>query len=255
MRLAADLILSSRHLVALVGAGMSAESGIPTYRGPRGQWTRFGEPSMLSYQHFTRDPVAWWAQRLENEVSPDNPVYELARAAEQAAPNPGHHALVELERQGYLKCTITQNVDNLHRVAGSANVLEIHGNRTLLRCLDCGYRLPRKDHPLDSLPPRCPECQGIMKLDTVMFGEAIPPQVLKACLAQAQQCDCMLLIGTSGTVKPAARLPVEAQARGASLVEINDAATHLTSLCDVVLQGPSGRLLPTLVELVNSGGR
>ena len=250
---AAEAILSSGHLVALAGAGLSVESGIPPFRGPGGLWTKYGEPPMTGYQEFLRDPQLWWESRLRDEEEPDNPVHELKLALEEAAPNAGHYSLVDLEQMGLLKCTVTQNVDNLHRRAGSEALLEIHGNRSWLRCMACGSRRTREGFILGDLPPRCPDCGGMVKMDTVMFGEPIPQQVLQDCWEQAELCDCMLLIGTSGLVTPAARLPVVAQERGATLIEVNPHQTALTSTCDITLAGPSGELLPVLVDLIRQG--
>ena len=247
---AAELLITAKHLVALVGAGMSVESGIPPFRGPGGLWTRYGEPTSLSYQGFIRDPAGWWEKRLRDEQEHGNPTYELKIAVDKAGPNPGHYALVELERMGLLKCIITQNVDNLHRRAGSINVAEIHGNRTKLRCLDCSVRLPRDEFLVVEIPPHCPECGGIIKIDTVMFGEPIPRDVLSVCLEQVEMCDCMLMVGTSGTVHPAASLPLAARDRGASLIEINPYETALTPAADLALNGPSGEILPLLVARV-----
>ena len=245
---AARIIMSSNHLVALVGTGLSVESGIPPYRGPGGLWTKHGQPSMLSYVEFARDPKSWWETRLISEQEPGNPIREMKLAVDRAVPNPGHYSLVELERMGLLKCTMTQNVDNLHREAGSGALLEIHGNRTRLRCVDCGSNRPRDGFPLAELPPMCPDCRGTLKLDTVMFGEPIPPGVLQACLEQTKQCDCMMLIGTSGSVNPAARLPLVAREKGATLIEVNPEETALTPWCEVTLPGPSGEVLPVLAE-------
>ena len=248
MAQAARLMGNARHLVALVGAGLSAESGIPTYRGAGGLWTRHSEPPLLSYHEFSRDPRAWWESRLRSEAEPGNPIYEMKQAVDRAAPNAGHRALAELERRGLLQCTITQNVDGLQGEAGSSSLLEIHGNRTKLRCLGCGWRGPREGYAIGRLPPVCVRCGGIIKLDTVMFGEPIPPGVLQACREQAERCDCMLLVGTSGTVNPAAQLPLAAKEKGAALIEVNPEATPLTSWCDLVLTGPAGEILPVLVE-------
>ena len=250
---AAEAILSAKHLVALTGAGLSVESGIPPFRGPGGLWTKYGEPPMQAYREFLRDPGLWWETRLRDEGEPDNPVHELKLALEGASPNPGHYSLVELERLGLLKCTVTQNVDNLHRRAGSEALLEIHGNRTWLRCMECGGRCAREGFIMGDLPPRCPDCGGIIKSDTVMFGEPIPRQVLQACWEQAERCDCMLLVGTSALVTPAAHLPVVARERGATLIEVNPHQTALTAACDITLAGPSGELLPLLVDLVRRG--
>ena len=201
---ACDLIRTAGHIVALFGAGLSVESGVPPFRGPGDLWTRYGEPTSLGYQQFTRDPLGWWATRLAEEEQPGTSTYEMRTALDNAGPNPGHFALAELERMGLLKHIITQNVDNLHRRAGSVNVAEIHGNRTKLRCIECMLRLPRDEFPVVELPPSCPECGGVMKMDTVMFGEPIPPDVLKVCFQQVDLSDCMLMVGTSGTVTPAA---------------------------------------------------
>jgi NAD-dependent deacetylase len=247
---AARLILESEYLIALVGAGLSVESGIPPFRGPGGLWTRYGAPPMLAYREFVRDPKRWWETRLLDEEEPGNPVHELKVAVDRAVPNDGHYALVRLEQLGILKHTITQNVDNLHRRSGSVALTEIHGNRTWLRCVGCEARRPRQGFSMAALPPRCPECGGILKLDTVMFGEPIPTAVLQACCEQAERCDCMLLIGTSGVVNPAAQLPGLARECGAMLVEINPQQTALTTMCDLALAGPSGELLPLLMERI-----
>lgn len=151
---------------------------------------------------------------------------------------------------GLLKHTITQNVDNLHHRAGSTKVMEIHGNRTKLRCLQCGIRLERNTFPITSTPPHCPQCDGLLKIDSVMFGEPIPQEVMKRCTEQAEMCDCMLMVGTSGTVHPAASLPIVALNRGARLIEINLQQTPLTNLAEVVIVGTSGNVLPLLVNQI-----
>ena len=252
---ASNLILKANYLLAFVGAGMSVESGIPPFRGPGGLWTRYGESKNLSFQGYVQDPEAWWQTRLREEQEPGNSTYELKQAADGARPNPGHYALVELERKGLLKHIITQNVDNLHHRAGSVNVAEIHGNRTKLRCLQCGIRLPRDEFQIVNIPPRCLECDGLVKIDSVMFGEPIPPDVMERCVKQAEKCDCMLMVGTSGTVHPAASLPLAALAGGASLIEINPHQTSLTNVAEVVLTGTSGDVLPLLVNRILATGR
>ena len=252
---AAALIDRARYVVALAGAGLSAGSGIPTYRGVGGLWTQHGTPPLLSYQEFANDPAAWWRARLAAEKDPSHPVFQMKHAVDRATPNAGHLALAELERRGILRSTITQNVDNLHSVAGSRTVLEIHGNRNRLRCLECGLRFPR-DHYAALLsdraslavgPPLCGECRGVLKLDTVMFGEPIPQDTLQACREAAELCDCMLLVGTSGTVNPAARLPLVAKEKGAVLIEVNPEETPLTQWCDLALTGPADTILPQLL--------
>ena len=247
---ASQLVAQSRYLVALVGAGLSAESGIPTYRGEGGLWTRFGEPDPKNYQALVQDPKGWWERQLAPELYERPERAEMRRALEGATPNAGHYALVDLESMGALKHIITQNVDNLHRAAGSRNVAEIHGNRTLLRCMECHLRLPRDQFEVVEVPPHCPECGGIIKGDTVMFGEQIPPDVLRVCFEQTERCDCMLVLGTSGTVYPAAEFPLQARRDGAALIEVNTAPTPITDMVDVALRGPSGELLPPIVARV-----
>ncbi len=247
---AAALIRSAQHVVALSGAGLSAGSGIPTYRGTGGLWTQHGTPPLLSYQEFASDPAAWWSARLAAEKDSSHPVFQMKQAVDRAVPNAGHLTLAELERRGVLRCVITQNVDNLHAEAGSRALLEIHGNRTRLRCLDCGQRFPRDGFDISQSPPQCRECGGLIKLDTVMFGEPIPPDVLEACREEAERCDCMLLVGTSGTVNPAARLPLVARERGATLIEVNPEATPLTRWCDVSIGGAADTVLPELLDSI-----
>ena len=243
---ASRLIAMSKHVVALIGAGMSVESGIPPFRGPGGLWTKYGEPDMRGYQRFLADPKGWWEARMK----PEGAGAELMGPLEQAKPNPGHYALAELERMGFLKYIITQNVDNLHRAAGSINVAEIHGNMFKLRCISCNSRFDRDNFLIEELPPHCPNCGGIVKSDGVMFGEPIPRDVLHICDEQAEMCDCMLLIGTSAVVYPAAGLPDIARTRHASIIEVNPLETPLSDMCDVKLRGPSGEVLPRLVERV-----
>ena len=247
---AAAILAAARHAIALTGAGLSVESGIPSFRGPGGLWTRYGPPSNLSYPEFTRSPQDWWERRLHDEITPGNPTYDLKIAVDNAIPNPGHLALAELERQGIIKTVITQNVDGLHTQAGTRALLEIHGNRSRLRCIGCEQRWPRAAYALTDLPPVCQHCGGIIKLDTVMFGEPIPRLTLDACFAAVSQCDVMLLTGTSGTVNPAAQFPLIAQQRGAQIIKVNPSPTELTPTADLVVTGPAGVTLPAITELL-----
>jgi NAD-dependent deacetylase len=242
-------MVASRHVVALVGAGLSVESGIPPFRGPGGIWTRHGEPDMLGYERLREDPRRWWEERM----NPSEAELELTVALTQATPNAGHVALRELEEAGNLRHIITQNVDNLHQEAGSRAVTEIHGNLTRLRCLGCGRRWPVAEFSLEELPPRCPECGDQVKSDGVMFGEPIPRDALDECVAQTRMCDCMLLVGTSAMVYPAAGFPTEVKARGGKLIELNPYDTPLTERCDVVLRAPAGESLPLLARRVREG--
>ena len=245
---AATLIVESEYVVALVGAGLSAESGIPTFRGPGGLWTRIGEPSMRGYQDFLEDPSTWWTQQIDEQADPART--EFRAAIDRAEPNAGHRALAELERLGILKLTITQNVDNLHYGAGSRQVAEIHGNRTKIRCIACEARWPRDEFTFEEYPPHCPECGGLVKTDTVMFGEPIPRSVLDVCFRESSLCDCMVVAGTSATVYPAASFPSAVRGRGGCLIEANPNETPLTQSCDVVLRGSTGETLPAVVHRV-----
>ena len=243
---AAEVVAASSYLIALVGAGLSKESGIPTFRGGDGLWDKHGEPPMDGYQRFLADPTAWWAERMSQQQSGG----ELARAIAEAKPNPGHVALAEMERQGYLKHIITQNIDNLHQAAGSSAITEIHGNRTKQRCIGCGRRWLREEFKTDEMPPRCPDCRELVKGDTVMFGEPIPRDALESCYREAQRADAVLLIGTSAVVYPAAEFPVIVYRQGGKLVEVNPQETPLSDLCSAVLRAPSGEALPKLLERV-----
>ncbi len=243
---AAQVVAESSYLIALVGAGLSKESGIPTFRGGDGLWDKHGEPPMDGYQRFLADPAAWWAERLSQQQRGG----ELARAIEGAKPNPGHFALAQMERLGYLKHIITQNIDNLHQEAGSAAITEIHGNRTKMRCIGCGRRWKREEFVTDEVPPRCPDCGDLVKGDTVMFGEPIPKDALESCYREAQRADAVLLIGTSAVVYPAAEFPVIVYRSGGKLVEVNPQETPLSDLCSAVLRAPSGQALPKLLERV-----
>jgi NAD-dependent deacetylase len=273
-RAAGDLIASS-YAVALTGAGMSTESGIPDFRGPQGVWTK--DPAAerrayLSYERFVADPKAWWEERLET------PVAELT-AWVSSDPNAGHYALAELEKMGVLKAVLTQNIDNLHKKAGSRTVLEYHGNAFLLRCTECSARFEFEEFDFEALkaekklPPRCTGCGGVVKSDTVSFGEAIPPDVARRSLEEVVKCDFMLICGTSAVVYPFAHLPRTARARtvekereagsgllaiekvpAVTIVEINAEPTPLTheGVSDYFVQGKTGEILPALVERVKA---
>ena len=245
---AVNLILSAEHVMAMTGAGISVESGIPPFRGPGGLWTKYGEPPMNGYDLFLQDPKKAWQERL----SPSGPSKEMWRALDQAEPNVSHLALVELERMGILKAVITQNVDNLHRRAGSHELIEIHGNYTMVRCIQCQIRIPAAEVPLKILPPKCPQCEGILKSDTVSFGEPIPKDALDRCYAETQLCDCMLVVGTSSTVYPAAAFPLAVSEKHGTLIEINLYESELTASCTLSLRGSSALILEALLESVES---
>jgi len=238
---AARIIVNSSYVTCLTGAGISVESGIRPFRGPGGLWTEKGEPSMDGYQRFLKDPEAYWMRRQEKAS-------EFGLAILNSEPNPGHIALAELEEMGVLRCLITQNIDNLHLAAGSSNVLEIHGNGRYLRCIECGSKWHVDEFEVDELPPLCPECGGVVKTDTVMFGEPIPREVLNRCFEESEKSDCMIVAGTSATVTPAANLPMKVQRRNGKLVEVNIRESQISNRCDVNIYAPSGEALPRLVD-------
>jgi NAD-dependent deacetylase len=244
----AELMLKAKYVVGLTGAGVSVESGIRPFRGPGGVWTEYGEPPMDGYQRFLADPKREWGKMIKREGYLEG----IYKAFETAKPNPGHYALAELEKLGVLKYLITQNVDNFHRAAGNKNLAEIHGNLHLVRCIRCNSRYPQEEISLEELPPHCPKCGGIIKIDTVMFGEPIPPDVLSVCQEETYKCDCMLSVGTSAFVYPAAGFPSIVKSRGGSLVEVDLYETGLTYMCDISLRGKSGEILPQLVNSVKA---
>ncbi|MSQ27429.1 MAG: hypothetical protein EXR51_04735 [Dehalococcoidia bacterium] len=245
--LAAAAVRQARYVVALTGAGVSVESGIAPFRGPGGIWTKYGEPSPLDFKRFTADPRAWWESRVADERENRRPEW---KDFERAQPNPAHIALARLELTGVLRHLITQNVDGLHARAGSRRITEIHGNRYRLRCLDCGERFPRHEFTFEQLPPRCPPCGGVLKFDTVMFGEPIPPDALRTARAEALRADCMLVVGTSAVVHPAAELPMLTRQNGGVIIEINPEESALTRACHLSLRGAAGVVTPELAALV-----
>jgi NAD-dependent deacetylase len=250
-RAAAD-VARSRHAVALTGAGISTESGIPDFRGPSGVWTKnpaAERAAYRGYEQFRRDPKGWWEERL------DAPGMLGDLAAMQ--PNPGHLALAELEALGVLKCVLTQNVDDLHQRAGSEHVLAYHGTFNRLRCIECCARYGRDAFDLDALrnegrlPPVCTRCGGIVKTDGVSFGEPIPPDVAMASMEQADGCDLMLICGTSAVVYPFANLPrIARQRRDVTIIEVNAEPTPLTmeGVSDYLIEGRTGEILPQIVD-------
>ena len=253
---AADL-LKSRYAIALTGAGISTESGIPDFRGPSGVWTKNPEAEARAYRvyaQFQKDPKRYWIDRL----TIPSPLGDL----DQYKPNPGHRALADLEAMGILKWVITQNVDGLHQKAGSRRVLDYHGNAFRLRCVSCGSRFEAGEFDMkklladDRLPPLCSRCKGVLKSDVVHFHEPIPSDVAEQSVEEASRCDLVLVCGTSAVVYPFARLPQVAKERTpgqeAILIEINAEPTPLTErgISNYLLQGKTGQILPQIVEEV-----
>ena len=247
---AAQILRQSRYVVALSGAGISVESGIRPFRGTGGIWTEHGEPPMDGYQRFQANPKAHWEDIVKRRSTAD----DFSHSLTEAVPHPAHFALAELEEMGILRYLITQNIDNLHSLAGSRNIAEIHGNYTKLRCMECNARYEQGEISLEALPPRCPACRGVVKSDTVMFGEPIPYDVLMTCQEESNKADCMISVGTSAFVYPAAGFPIDVKQRGGRLVEFNLEETSMSPLCDVTVLGKAGETLPRLVELLKATG-
>jgi NAD-dependent deacetylase len=241
-RLAKDIAGAHGTVVALSGAGMSIESGIASFRGPGGLWEKY-DPE--EYGHITtlrNAPQKAWIM-----------LREMHREIAKARPNRGHVALAELENMGCLSTIITQNVDGLHHVAGSRDVIEFHGNLLNIVCMDCGFSLPSGEVSLDTIPPRCRKCGGPVKPDAVFFGEAIPPDALMRAHEESSRCRLMLVIGTSAMVQPAASMPQVAKRSGALVVEINPSPTPLTgTVSDYIIKGSSGAVLEVLAEKVRA---
>jgi len=237
MEQAARLIRFSKYTIALTGAGISAESGIPTFRGHQGLWERYDPMEYASIGSFIEDPEKVWKA-----------LYELDEIMQKARPNPAHFALAELEKMGYLKAIITQNVDGLHQAAGSKNVIEFHGSAKRLICLNCGRVYQREEIDTSVLVPRC-KCNGLLKPDVVFFGEPIPEKAMELANQEVDACDLMLVIGTSAEVVPASILPWEAKRSGAKIIEVNLSPTNLTDeITDIFLQGPATKVLTSLLK-------
>ena len=241
---AAELLSSAARGLVLTGAGVSAESGIPTFRGEGGLWTKYDPVKVASIDYFIADPSAYW------KVSKDR-----GRVALAARPNAGHHALAALESAGHVAAIATQNTDGLHQDSGSRRVIELHGSGRTVQCLDCGNREPRSEvqSRLEvEMPPRCKVCGGtFLKPTVVLFGEPMPQPAVQESFALARQADVMLVVGSSLVVYPAAEIPVVALRSGAKLIVINAEPTPLDEFADVVIRGKSGEVLPEIVGLIS----
>lgn len=234
----AAAIRAARCIAVLTGAGISAESGIPTFRDAQtGLWAQYSPEDLATPQAFRRNPRLvweWYAWRRE--------------LVAQAAPNPGHLALATIEARAPQFTLITQNVDGLHQRAGSRSVIELHGNLTRVKCFREEVVVERWDQSDEAVPPRCPRCGGPLRPDVVWFGEMLPPDALRDAVGAAQQCDLFLSIGTSGLVEPAASLPRLALQSGAQVAVINlDVHTRATPPL-FTINARAGELLPRLVN-------
>ena len=237
---AAEKIRNSVHTTAFTGAGISVESGIPPFRGPDGLWSRY-DPKILDIDYFFSDSKNAW--KAINEL-----FYEFFGKVE---PNNAHLALAKMEKLGYLKTVITQNIDNLHQEAGTKNIYEYHGNYRNLLCPYCKSRYDAADFNPGKELPVCPDDGRILKPDFVFFGEAIPQKASAAAFNEASVADVFLLIGTTGEVMPANMVPRLAKQNGASIIEINPEPSSYTSeITDIFLQGRAGEILPEILEVL-----
>ncbi len=245
------LVAAASRVVVLTGAGISTDSGIPDFRGPNGVWTKNpAAEKMATLQHYLADPEvrrnAWRTRR----TSP----------AWTAEPNAGHRALVELERRGTLHALITQNVDELHQRAGTdpGKVIEVHGTMRWTRCWSCDDRRPmaeaieRVESGDDD--PACPACGGILKSDTISFGQSLVPHVIDRAMRASEECDVFVAIGTSLQVYPVANTVQRARAAGASVIIVNGTPTKLDHLADVVVLGALADVLPAICGVEPAGG-
>jgi len=241
-RKTADIIRKSKNMIALTGAGISVESGIPDFRSAGGLWDRYDPAVYASIDSFRKNPEKVW-----------NMIFEMIEITSRAKPNKAHYALAELEKLKLLKAIITQNIDNLHQEAGSSNVIDYHGNTKNLVCMSCHSEYDVSDFSLaEKKIPCCGSCGRILKPSVIFFGENIPQQAMYSSQRYAENADVVLVIGTSAIVYPAAGIPRTAKINGAIIIEFNLERTELTSgLTDIFIQGSAGRTLPELLKYIS----
>ncbi len=231
----ARLILDSNYMVVFTGAGMSADSGIPTFRGSNGLWNRYRPEDLATPEAFMSDPVKVWSWYL----------WRISKLS-KVSPHKGYRVLKRWYEAGYLKKVITQNVDGLFRRVGIDDVIELHGYIERARCMRCGYRDIIYNLDRSSLPIICPRCYGLMRPDVVWFGEPLDRNVLDEAYRVAREADLMLVIGTSGVVYPAAYIPYIARDSGATVIEINPEDTPISDIADIRLRNGAEK---SLVEI------
>ncbi|NPA16048.1 MAG: NAD-dependent deacylase [Deferribacteres bacterium] len=216
-----EALRAARKLVVLTGAGISAESGVPTFRGKDGLWKRYRPEELATPFAFKKNPkLVWeWYDWRRSLIAP-------------LEPNEAHRLIAELEERYPEFALITQNIDGLHKKAGSKKILELHGNIWRVRCTNCPYKGEDYRVPLEEVPPKCPECGALLRPDVVWFGEPLDAEILNEAVHHSETCDLMLVIGTSGVVQPAASLPLIAKNAGAKVAEVNPESTPITSIAD-----------------------
>ena len=233
----ADKLRNAENLVFVTGAGISQESGIPTFRGKDGLWRKYDAMKLATIDAFYEDPKLvweWYEERRQNILA--------------AKPNPGHVAIAELERHKQVH-VLTQNVDGLHQRAGSKQVYELHGSIITIKCTVCDFK-DKITSRLSKLPPHC-KCGKILRPDVVWFGEPLPQDVWQDAIVQASSCDVMIVVGTSLAVSPANLLPVYAKQNGATVIEVNPEETPMSASMDLSLRSSAAKALPELISLVS----
>ena len=236
IKLAADAIMGSDLTLALTGAGISVESGIPDFRSAGGLWSKYDPSEYATIDAFRANPERVWEM-----------LREMNKVVDAAKPNDAHTGMGELETMGYLHGIITQNVDNLHQEGGSMNVIEYHGNSSTLSCLWCGSRYKARDKRTEH-PPKC-ACSRVLKPDVIFFGEAIPAEAMEQSFDLASRARVLLVVGTSAVVSPVNTIPGLAKRNGATVIEINKESTHLTeSITDIFCRGSAGKIIPEIVR-------
>ncbi|MCD4729912.1 MAG: NAD-dependent deacylase [Bacteroidales bacterium] len=239
---AAEAIRHSDFTIAFTGAGISVESGIPPFRGENGIWSKY-DPSTLELGFFYENPKESWEviKQLFYDFFGD------------AQSNIAHQVLAQMEKEGMLNCVITQNIDNLHQQAGSKVVHEFHGNSQKLLCVKCRKYYVPADINLDKLPPKCFNCDGLIKPDFVFFGEGIPTEAYKNSVDAASKADVVIIIGSTGEVMPAAQIPYHAKQNGATIIEVNPGVSNFTnSITDIYLEGKATEVMGELKEVLFS---
>jgi NAD-dependent deacetylase len=238
----ARLIKEKGYMVAFTGAGISVDSGIPAFRGGQGLWEKYDPMEYAEIRAFYRNPEKVWVM-----------LREMSEVIFESRPSPAHLALGALEKKGILKAVITQNVDGLHHEAGNTNVIEYHGNHRWLVCPGCSKRIPLARDVVSILPyPKCDKCNIALKPDVVFFGEGIPTIAAFRASEEADVCNTMIIIGTSGVVYPAAEIPMTAKSKGATIIEINVEDTPFTSsITDHFLKGNASEILPSILDYID----
>jgi len=229
------IIDNASSITVLTGAGISAESGIPTFRGEDGLWRKFRSEELATPEAFQRDPKLVWEW------------YDWRRGlVKEAMPNPGHYALVNLENEKTNFTLVTQNIDGLHQLTGNRNIIEMHGNLWQIRCTSCGVVEENHDVPLKEIHPKCKNCDALGRPNVVWFGEMIPMSIIDNILIAIDKCQVMLIVGTSGIVEPAASMGLVAKHTGKTVIEVNLETTPNSSHYDISILGKSGEILPML---------